>query len=112
VSPPPHVSLVVLAASFVLALALPAFGFVRLLARAKALRVRIEAYAALPIVAQLDRASRKIDVGAAAVARAPALIARARAAGRETVDAFAKIRRILASPASLWRLSARILTGE
>ncbi len=111
-SPLPHLDLIILAACLVFALVLPALGIMRLLGVAKALRARVEAYAELPIVVYANRASRKIDAGSNAIARAPALIDRAQAAQRDTINSFAKIRTMLASPVALWRLGAYLITGE
>ncbi|GAC1450015.1 MAG: hypothetical protein PVSMB8_09120 [Vulcanimicrobiaceae bacterium] len=91
---------------------LVAIGALRLVATVKAFLSRVEAYADLPVVAYLNRASRKLSVSATRVEGAPVLFSRARAARCEMRRALNDIRTFFTTPTSLWRLGEFFVTGR
>lgn len=111
-SPIPHLDLIIVAAGLLISGALVAVGFLRLKKIAEALKVRIDAYAELPITAYVDRTTTKIERASQSIARAPGLIYRSQSARRDVTNAFTKISAVLTTPASLWRLGEVLVTGK
>jgi len=112
VSPVPHLSLIIVGVGILLALGLAARGVLDVVRRWRALKARLDAYADLPVLAYVHRTSPRIGVAATGLSRAPALVYRAKAALSDLTNAFAKIRKILTTPASIWRLGELLVTGK
>ena len=108
----PYLGPIIVAAGTLVAVALVAVAVLRLKKISDALKMRIDAYADLPITAYVDRVTTKIERASQGIARAPGLLYRARSAQRDVANAFAKISHVLATPASLWRLGEVLVTGK
>ncbi len=111
-NPIPHLDLIIAGIGIALAIALMAYGAAGLAKVANALKVRVDGYAELPILEYVDRTSAKVARASLSIGRAPGLIYRARAAQRDTVNAFGKMTAVLTTPASLWRLGEVLVTGK
>ncbi len=111
-SPIPHLDLLVLGTSLIATIALGAVGAFRLTRLVRAFQSRLDAYAELPILVYVQRATAKIDRALNGLARAPGLVVRAKAALANIGTATAAVRTILTAPTSLWRLGQLLLTGK
>lgn len=101
-----------LALGFFALAALAGVGALRLIALARALRQRTDAYATLPVVLYVDRTQRQIGTAMRRIETAPALLYRVRAALREISNARLKMAAILTSPSAIWRLGELFITGR
>lgn len=108
----PLLDLMIFAFGLACALALVIVGILRVMKLGKALKGRLDAYAELPVLVYAKRASKKIEIATKSLARAPGLVYRANAAVRDARNSFAKIRTILTTPTSIWRLGELLITGE
>jgi len=92
----------VLGAGVLLGLVIAIVGVAGLLGRARALRKKLDGYAALPLLKELELAQARVDIGERALASLPSLQLRATRAFREIEEAREQIR------ASLFTASAGV----